>query len=83
MSQWQPISTAPKDGTPLLLFCADYAPAFFVGSWGRTDLPEGHEDYWAGWSWAEEILANHCAMEPEPTHWMPLPATPDEAAGAA
>jgi len=83
MSAWQPIDTAPKDGSQLLLFCGDYEPPFFVGSFTWIDLPKDHEDYWEGWSFSEEILANHCGAEPEPTHWMPLPATPDQASGAA
>lgn len=83
MSDWQHIDTAPKDGTRLLLFCRDYDPPFFVGNYNWTELPTDHEDYWAGWSFSEELISNHCEIEPEPTHWMPLPAAPDEAADAA
>jgi hypothetical protein len=43
---WQPISTAPKDGTTVFLYCDDYVPyAVGVGSW--------EDDEWiidgAGW----------------------------------
>ena len=78
MSKWQPIETAPKDGRQLLMFCDDYDPAVFVASFGWTDLPKNHADYWEGWIFAEEILASHTETEPEPTHWMPLPAPPAE-----
>ena len=62
--QWQPIKTAPKDGTWVILFldvigrsiCAYYSEA--AGKWVGT--------------WCvrlNERLYN-------PTHWMPLPAPP-------
>jgi hypothetical protein len=76
MGEWQPIATAPKDGRQLLLFCDDYDPAVFVGAYGHTELPEGHEDYWEGWSFSEELLMSYCSEEPEPTHWQPLPDPP-------
>lgn len=70
---WQPIETAPKDGTQVLLYVAEYEPPLFVGSFTYTELSKDHEDYWEGWSFAEEILSNHVDIEPEPTHWMPEP----------
>lgn len=62
--EWQPIETAPKDGTEIIIYCTDTkpcmgafvadmgwcAPARFPGSW--IDLPD------------------------HPTHWMPLPPPP-------
>lgn len=74
---WQPISSAPKDGTCVWIFVPEYEPNEYVASFGSTaDLPKDHEDYWEGWILADEILVNHCADELEPTHWMPRPAPP-------
>lgn len=73
---WKTIDSAPRDGTRVLLFCADYDPPFFVGQFMWTELPTDHEDYWAGWSFSEELIANHADTEPEPSHWQPLPEPP-------
>ena len=72
---WQPISTAPKDGTefqawvlngpgpgfwdPRARFDADGA----FQLWGRVDYDEDGWDCHPGWT---------------PTHWQPLPAPPQE-----
>lgn len=60
-SQWQPIETAPKDGT---LFLA-YAAA------GQHDLPA----LYSLCAWHPD--AGFCIDElREPTHWQPLPQSP-------
>ena len=62
---WQPIETAPRDGTELLLCAADtlVLGRFYrgVGQWADVDKALGSK---AGWFWAFAI---------RPTHWMPLP----------
>jgi hypothetical protein len=73
-NEWQPIKTAPRDGTRVWLFDPDTEEC--VGSYASTDLPQNHPDYWEGWVYAEEILINHCATDPVPTHWMPIPKRP-------
>lgn len=62
---WQPIETAPKDGTPLLLFArciTATAPCIVVG-W--------HAD---GHGWIEASFRKPVGIVP--THWMPLPPFP-------
>lgn len=62
---WQPIETAPKDGTLVLLCCVGWPHSVLrdepwpikVGGWWKS-----HWDIF-GASW-------------EPTHWMPLPEGP-------
>lgn len=75
MSCWQPIETAPKDGTQILLFdpsgtwdpdLASFSPRVAVGAW--KDFPNGHGE-WRGY------YSGLSAVE-EPTHWMPLPEPP-------
>lgn len=59
---WQPISTAPKDGTKLLLLWGDGKKD--TGFWWTADrFSTGH------WHIAGE-------EDREPTHWMPLPSSP-------
>lgn len=66
--QWQPIETAPKDGTYVLLYCDYYGIGRCV--W----------DDWRG-VWRSDD-PNHGIGFPQPTHWMPLPAAPTPEAGA-
>jgi hypothetical protein len=67
--KWQPIETAPKDGTRILLFIED-------------QVIEGHwDDSWPMWCTA--YLSSHgcgccSSSNEEPTHWMPLPAKPEK-----
>lgn len=75
----QPIETAPKDGTDILVF-AEVATVWVAHiAWWRgkdEDLGFGDED--VGWwsytrgSVSQELLDSFQA----PTHWMPLPDLP-------
>lgn len=74
--QWQPIETAPKDGTQVLCCSlgADDRPMIFVGHWAHvpTMFSSIHiEPGPDGWAWV-------CGFSAilQPTHWMPLPAPP-------
>lgn len=77
MTKWQPIETAPKDGTEILGIYAyrnsspDYALICWNGkSWvGMCDgyrCIESQGDTWTDYN------------EPFCTHWMPLPEPPKE-----
>lgn len=64
MSEWQPIETAPKDGTHVLMYRRqDISEAW----WQKKFIGEGYE--WGGTGWAYPDFA-------PPTHWMPLPEPP-------
>ena len=59
---WQPIETAPKDGTPILLGAEpneDGPFSIILGCW--------YKDGWYCWTPEKHIW---------PTHWMPLPQSP-------
>lgn len=64
--EWQDISTAPKDGTRVLL--TDGLNTASVGFWRRT-----YEE----WHPNEMTEINWWRMQP-PTHWMPLPKPPKD-----
>jgi hypothetical protein len=69
MTEWQPIETAPKDNTVLLLCSMEYPenPFIDVGYWETYA-------WWSGpkeepcWVWS--------LLEGKPTHWMSLPEPP-------
>ena len=65
---WQPIETAPKDGTKILLLFDDIA---VEGSF----MPK---TTFTGESWDTTIGCCDCfCLSPTPTHWMPLPPPPE------
>lgn len=80
MNNWQPIDTAPKDGTVVLVWwpIGDYPSgnhefASFVDFGGK--VPEGTFDgkpYRNGWCNDRD----GAYLPVEPTHWMPLPEPP-------
>lgn len=71
--QWQPISTAPKDGTCVLLFLRD--EGFATLAYWRKDDPGDEFDWWL--PAMDEWLCD--GVVHEATHWMPLPKPPGAA----
>jgi hypothetical protein len=66
MSEWQPIETAPKDGTYIVLRLFHRLEGAAIGRWfDFGQVIHGVTGYWT---------AN--ATQVEPTHWMPLPEPP-------
>jgi len=63
LTRWQPIETAPKDGTRFMAY-EEADEAKFYPCWWQEDF-----GYWEGWQ-------NVWDSEPNPTHWMPLPPPP-------
>ena len=61
---WQPIETAPDDGTEVEL--------------GRVGCGDIHRGIWARGRWRDPIFDDPLFWcgDPEPTHWQPLPAPP-------
>jgi hypothetical protein len=65
-AQWLPIATAPKDGSPVLLFGrSDSGQRRAVGHYDAKPRPGGY----GPWHWGITF---------QPTHWMPLPQPPKE-----
>lgn len=72
---WQPIETAPKDGTVIDVWLgdADAPEVDFYCTFGTRRSP--------GWRWRQgKFRPVHGIHVPvlgvQPTHWMPLPAPP-------
>ena len=65
---WQPIETAPKDGTYVILVDCDLVT---IGKWMNSDALR--DEAWVGFD-SIQSLHKTCVMAP--THWMPLPSPP-------
>ena len=59
-NDWQPIATAPKDGTMVLVYSA---------AWGEVGVAYCH----GTWCWQHDEVGE---IINEITHWMPLPKPP-------
>lgn len=77
--RWRPISTAPLDGSTVLLLIDspehalnDDLYSVSIGSYGVDGGPENDPTWhFAGWDWCHD---SYCRGGGTPTHWMPLPA---------
>ena len=78
---WQPIETAPKDFTTILGYAvgADNRPLHALIAWGcpkcvfRSDMSTLHCDH--PHEWLGHMAARYGVTF---THWMPLPAPPQD-----
>lgn len=68
LAGWQPIETAPKDGT-VILACDEWG-GMFVVKWTACG-PKGQWDLTEVGSYATDAWPSS-----DPTHWMPLPPPP-------
>ena len=64
--EWQPIETAPRDGTRVILAALD---EFYVR------VAEGYFD--DEWFWSTDSYRELGREGISPTHWMPLPEPPN------
>jgi len=70
--QWQPIETAPKDGSWILLWDGYRAISGYWHVEPTVDTPDSYEPGWSDWTTDQEDViwdAPYCG----PSHWMPLP----------
>jgi len=68
---WQPIETAPKDGTTILV--CDAAKQISLVNW---EYVTGYENTNIGPDgWRSDACRDFGGFE-DPTHWMPLPEPP-------
>lgn len=70
---WQPISTAPKWWTPVILHDPEAEPSVFEGYFAGED-----NDREAGWH-----ESGNSKLRFNPTHWLPLPPPPENVNGPA
>ena len=67
---WQPIETAPRDGTAICMYIPERSDQFQCGFWiWETDE---NDDPKIGVWWSGDGR-----NDAQPTHWMPLPLPPE------
>jgi hypothetical protein len=66
IGEWQPIETAPRDGTRIIV----YRPKF-----DGNYIPQVGYDFWMTGSYYSECWGKSRKDCP-PTHWMPFPEPP-------
>lgn len=65
--EWQPIETAPKDGTEIIVFMPD--------AYNQIEIVAFSSDGASGEAWCSARCVD--GLEAGiPTHWMPLPSPP-------
>lgn len=74
LTEWQPISTAPKDKR-IILHCPKRGSVF--GRWQDDRYAKKPRPYWT--NDLERTLSTLWTRDDQPTHWMPLPVPPREA----
>lgn len=72
MGNWQPIDTAPKDGTEILVFVP---PAKWSGGYVRSVMWVEDSDH-SCWCVEDNKLGPFALRGGSPTHWMQLPEPP-------
>lgn len=75
---WQPIATAPKDGTRVLLWVTGpYRPGAIRGYWDPDRYAQKPRPFWT--TDDERTTGKTARRMHQPTHWQPLPTPPSGA----
>lgn len=67
MTEWQPIETAPKDGTAIWV-----ATIYNGHGTGFMEPVRTYRHHYGEWT----NIYTYNSIDWKPTHWMPLPAAP-------
>lgn len=90
ITQWQPISTAPKDGTRILCYFPgsedpdlSIHPVIAIASWIEMspsvnwELVDGEQELWRRSFTTPAFFESDNGCRLNPTHWQPLPEPPE------
>ena len=67
---WQPIETAPKDGTYILVFPPTFSNTASCARWNKDTYSKNPRPYWSRTDTSGRI---NVSRDNPPTHWMPVP----------
>ncbi len=69
---WQPIETAPKDGTTVLVWPPTFTGVISCAKWNEDQYATRPRPFWS----RLDSLNDADSRRKPPTHWAPLPAGP-------
>lgn len=71
--QWQSIESAPKDGSPIVVWPPTWTGISSCARWNEDKYAKNPKPYWSRVDDGGRVMASRGNP---PTHWMPLPAAP-------
>jgi len=77
-NEWQPIETAPKDGTYIILYQPKTLTTYDVikiGAWVNGLYKDETKKGWLVSFYCDDYCDNY-GLFIKPTHWMPIPKKP-------
>lgn len=77
MSDWQPIETAPRDGSNILVYLPTWG-RIYIGSWNEVITMTFGKVTNESLFWHYQGGPMHLSFSerPQPSHWLPLPSPP-------
>ena len=74
--KWQPIETAPKDGTEIIVMYVNIATQIVhAACWIEDEYDPSETGWWSNdWNEIGSVIMKGAYA---PTHWMPLPKRPE------
>jgi hypothetical protein len=70
---WQPIETAPKDGTCVIVYPPTFDGLVSCAKWDEDRYAKRPRPYWRRMDAFGQVTRSR---DNQPTHWMPLPDPP-------
>lgn len=72
-NEWQPIETAPRDGSEILIWSHAFSGTVVIVRWdddrhANKPIPR--------WVTRDPVFGRRAFVDRQPTRWMPLPAAP-------
>ncbi len=73
LGAWQPIETAPRDGTAVLVWPPTWSGTASAAKWNPDQYSKKPRPYW---SRNDDFGRVTISREKPPSHWMPIPRGP-------
>ena len=74
LGAWQPIATAPRDGTAVLVWPPTWNGTASAAKWNPDKRNKRPRPYWA----RNDVCGSETlSRDKPPTHWMPIPFGPN------